>query len=402
MYSYRQSQTVAKEDKLLNTLLQLYCVFLPFEEAMASSFGSVQKILGIIIIVYIFFCYYEQLVIRRESIPLIVWLLFLALSFFWSDNEANWRYFFQIYAVQVIFFLAVESIDMNMINLHKIRLSLIAGAVISAGILVFMPSESYLTDEGRRTVIMFGHTFDPNIVASIMNMGILSAIGEFIANQTGKVRFLYLASSGWILLGTLLTGSRGGLISLVVGLLFILLPELKDKKESKWTRRFIVLGAAITVFVISFLPKNLIEARFTKNTILGINELTAGSHNRYTIWEHALELFQNRMFLGYGCGNFMNSLATVYRSSASHNLYILLLIECGIIGSIPFLIFIVSHIRRTVKSQNFIALGLLVAALVMALSLDSITYKYFWVTLIYVVVAFNQTKQGNDILINSR
>lgn len=392
MYSYRKPQTVAKEDTILNTLLQLYCVLLPFEEAMALSFGSVQKILGLLIIVYIFLYYYDQLVIRKDSIPLIVWLLFLALSYFWSDSEANWRYFFQIYAVQVIFFLAVESIDMNMINLHKIRLSLIAGAVIAAGILIFMPSQSYLTDEGRRTVIMFGHTFDPNIVASIMNMGILSAIGEFITNQTGKGRLVYLACSGWILLGSLLTGSRGGLISLVAGLLFILLPKLKDKKERKWARRFIVLGAAITMFVITFLPENLINARFTKNTILGINELNAGSHNRYTIWEHALELFQKRMFFGYGCGNFMNSMATVYRSSASHNLYILLLTEGGIIGFIPFLLFIVSHIRRTVKTQNYIALGLLAAALVMGLSLDSITYKYFWFTLIYVVIAFNQTK----------
>ena len=51
------AEDYCRKDFFLNFLLQLYCILLPFEEALAGSFGSVVKLVGVLIIGYILIVY---------------------------------------------------------------------------------------------------------------------------------------------------------------------------------------------------------------------------------------------------------------------------------------------------------------------------------------------------------
>lgn len=380
-------------DKILTFLLQLYCILLPFEEALASSFGSIQRIIGFIIIGYVVFSRRFKVELLNDYFQLVIWISFCAISIIWSPSTDNWLYFFKIYAVQILFLIIVLGAGYNAVDLEKIRGALIFGGVISAALIILLPSQSFLTEEGRRTIILFGRTFDPNIVAAIMSMGIVSSISGFINSEKPKERILFFAVCVWTIAGVLFTGSRGGIISLTIGIVFLLYPELKIKANRKWVKRIIWIGIIAIIGVIILLPEELILARFSKETFFGLNELEAGSHNRYTIWMNSWTLFKNDFVLGCGCGNFMNSLSTVYRSSASHNLYILLLVEGGIIGFVIFTSYIYLLMKKIVVYKLFVARSMLITALIMALTLDSITYKYFWVTLIYSSISIRQRKQ---------
>ena len=95
-----------KFDIVLSTLLFLYCAALPFEEALASSFGSVLRFLGVLIIGYsvCIYCRYRiRIYTLRFLIPFALWMLIALISVLWSEDISWWIYFVQIYLFQFIF-----------------------------------------------------------------------------------------------------------------------------------------------------------------------------------------------------------------------------------------------------------------------------------------------------------
>ena len=157
-----------------------------------------------------------------------------------------------------------------------------------------------------------------------------------------------------------------------------------------------MLFAVIAFYVMTaILPDDLMETRFSEKTILGLNEREEGSHNRYDIWLAAAELFCKSPIWGFGCGNFINSIGLVYsRQCAAHNLYVLQLIEGGILGFVLLFKYIKSIWKSLMRHRDYLTLSILAATLFMSLSLDAIPYKFFWVTLIYCRIQIRRENAG--------
>ena len=369
------------KNKVISYLLALYCCLMPFEEALASSFGSILKIIGMLLIAYIILKNWGKCFFSRYQIPLILWTIYMFISIVWASSIQWWQYFFRIYIVQIFFLCAMEMISIKSIDMNIIRKSLILGGCIASGIMILFPVSSGFTDEGRRTIMLLGSTLDPNVVASIILLGTQISIGEFYKVNRRSIWFIALAV--WQIIGILLTGSRGALIAFVVGFIIETILKLAHNGERKKAIRVSFLGVVAVTFILGILPENLLQTRFSKENIFGLNELVSGSHNRYTIWMYAGMLIRKNPIFGYGCGNFFSSIATVYKTCASHNLYILLMVEGGLIGILFFGRYIWKIMLDLIRQHDFSTFALLLTVLVMAFSLDSITYKYFWIALIY-------------------
>lgn len=211
-----ENYEIKLKDTTLSNLLFIYCALLPFEEALASSFGSILKIVGIIIVGYIILRYHAKMVyLDKKMIPIVLLSIYSALSFFWVSSNVYWSYFFRVYIVQVIFLLAVCAVPSGRIDMRRFRYGLIAASILASVFIIFMPKTSVLTEEGRRTLILLGHTFDPNIVASIMMLGFFSLLYEYYNRDTNRKPILFFGSFVLIVLGILFTGSRGALLSTV-------------------------------------------------------------------------------------------------------------------------------------------------------------------------------------------
>ena len=370
--------------KIITLLFMVYCVLMPFEEAIAFGFGSVLKIVGMLII-GLSLAFYIR---RRPSVtirPLIFWLVFMLISYLWCTSSYYWDAFIIIYAGQVALLVALELVDIRDFNFKMIDIGLIITGCIASYVLIKFPETSMLTDEGRRTIMINGTSLDPNIVAATIILGLHIATSFFLAYQNKIVRCLYGGASMFMLYGILLTGSRGALVAFVVSFVLKVYLESKISLEAKKKSVYLILFAIIAFFVmVSVLPVDLIESRFSKETILGLNEREQGSHNRYDIWLAAIDLFSMSPIWGFGCGNFINSIALVYsRQCAAHNMYILLFIEGGIIGFSLFAKYVYSIWKSLMRLRGYLTLSLLVATLFMCLSLDALPYKFFWITLIY-------------------
>lgn len=377
-------------DNILNLFLQIYCFILPFEEALAGSFGSVVKLVGVTIMVYVILIY-KKVTLHRYIYPVIAWIALAALSVAWSASFDLWVNFFKIYLSQFLFLLIVTGVDSDQINIQGVRRAMIAGATLASAILILMPQMSDFTSDGRRTIILLGHTFDPNIVASIILLGIMAAMEElFLANiLRRRLRMFFIILFCFV--GVFYTGSRGGLIATIVACAVSLLMEMKNRENRKFVRRIILFSAIACVVIIPLLPESMLENRFSMQTILGLNEYTKGVHNRYSIWLSALKLIPDRPMLGYGVGNFMDAITQVYfRSCASHNLVILLTIETGLVGLCIFASFYLCIVNKAKKYSLYTTCGLLSGIFIVSLTLDALPYKFFWVALMYSALQINE------------
>lgn len=389
-----------KYDKVLSSLLFLYCVFMPFEEALASVFGSVLRLIAIAIMFYIFLISFNRKIYLRNitmAMPLCLWLVYAVFSVLWSSDFSWWMYFIKIYAFQIILVITVIS-HSELVDMDYMRFGLIVAGILASTLLICFPNSSGFTEEGRRTIIIGSTVFDPNIVASIIMLGVFCSLYYIFTLK--KKHFIYKLISAYCFIGILFTGSRGALISIVGGMLVVLLTEMRQDRKSRRNAILLLLGTVIVlVLAYNLLPDNLIKSRFSKDTILGFNEYESGAHNRYSIWEHALILIKNNPIFGYGCGNFFSAITTVYsRMSASHNLYVLLLVEFGAIGCFIFLWGIFAILLKLIKCKQFVQFAMQLSVCIMALTLDSITYKYFWVCLMLSILVVNIRTGENEKL----
>lgn len=368
--------------KTISYLLALYCVLMPFEEALASSLGSILRLVGIVLIIVILGKYYKKgIYIHKFNSSIVLWLIYMIISFAWASDIHWWSYFLRIYIVQIILLNIIELVPIYAIDLKAVEKALIIGAFFAASILILFPTASGFTDEGRRTIMLLGTTLDPNVVASIILLGVQIALKNFFENKIH--RYIDFLIAAWLMVGVLFTGSRGVLMAFIGGFAVEICMKLSRRGERKKAVGLLIVALLSVGIIRGFLPENLLETRFSSSTILGLNEYQSGSHNRYTIWEHAIILIKRNPVFGYGCGNFFSAIATVYRTCASHNLYILLLVEGGIIGFGLFMSYIAKLLKNLSRFHDTSRIALLVTVLIMSCSLDSITYKYFWIALIY-------------------
>lgn len=399
---YQHTVRFKHTDKILTFFMMLYCVLLPFEEALVLSFGSILRLTGMFVLGWIVFKRNKMIPVIYEFVPIAIWLIYSLVSVLWSKSLSWWQYFAGIYLFQFIFVYAVCTVAKD-IDLKKVKMGLVLSGIIASAIIIFMPKLSSYTEDGRRTLIIIGREFDPNIVASIIMVGIFCSIDQYFSagNQRNKGRRIAsLVSVALMFLGMVLTGSRGALIAFSGGFSVLLYIKITDRKSRRRAMMAGIISLLALLVLAAYLPENLLANRFSISNILGLNEYKVGAHNRYTIWKYSMELFFSSPIFGYGCGNFFNAISTVYRECASHNMYILLLIEGGVVGAVLFCTGIGRLLRALFKSKE-VAIGcMFLSVCIMAISLDTLTYKYFWIAMIVSYLTLYNTKKDCNMIIH--
>ena len=383
-------------DKTLSFLLASYCALLPFEEALAGIFGSVLKIAGIAVIAYALVALVRQRVAIGSIgclVPFYIWFFVCLVSYFWCADETYYLYFLSIYGFQLVF-ISVIVLSQKIIDTRCFLRGLIIAGVVASALIVFFSNTETYTDEGRKTIILFNRALDPNIVASILMLSIMSCMVFIFEYKRTEKR--YIAFALFILFGMLSTGSRGALISFVVSFALGLFLEFKTPENKKKAVALLILAIVAALLMQLLLPENLLETRFSTKTILGLNEYYNGSHSRYRIWQSAAILIPRSPLLGFGCGSFMDTLATIYRHAASHNVYVLVTVEEGIVGLLPFLAGLIYLLLNLIKRHKPVYVAMLFSVCFMGLTLDSITYKYFWIAIALsaLVIEADKSKLG--------
>lgn len=359
-------------------LLAIYFALIPLENVLTASIGgSVNKYIGILIIGLIVLKHVKNgKIVFRDYLPIICFLGFATLSLLWSIGAEN-SYMSILFNMTLCTFIFIQA------PLKRSELSLIYYAIVIAGVILalIMLTGGKATvinsiSGGRMTLIFGGLIIDNNNLAVSISLCAIIAFSLFYNTKAPFWKVVWLISFFLISVAVFYTGSRGGLLALVVGL------ALYIWKAGEGIRfRTVIIGAGtILIFGIIgqyFLSGGLLQ-RFSLQSIL-----ESGGTGRTRIWREALISFSRdslfRQLFGYGFGTFGKTQGLFWNHyTASHNDFIGMLIELGITGLILFVVIWINLLKKAIKDKNWISLGLLVVVFVGSLSMEMIIKKMLW------------------------
>ena len=359
-------------------LLALYCALIPLENVLAASIGgSFNRYIGIVIIAVIILRNARRRYLNVTDYETIgLFCLLAILSFAWSIGAGN-SY------LSILINMTVCTLVFIQFPLNQKEVALIHNAIVLAGVilaLIMLTGGRATTintiSGGRMTLVFGGLMIDNNNLAVSISIPAIIAFSKLYEKRNNVFRAAFLISFFLITIAIFYTGSRGGLIAEIAGLAILIW------KSGKGVRlRNIIIGAvaiiAFAVIVQNFLTAGLV-ARFSIQDVIA-----SGGTGRTRIWRDALEGYSRssifRQMFGYGFGAFGSALRSFSGySTASHNDFIGILVELGIVGIVIYIVLWVKLFKKTVVDKNWLVLSLLVVILVGSLSMEMIIKKMLW------------------------
>jgi O-antigen ligase len=281
----------------------------------------------------------------------------------------------------LVFFL----IAYRMMTFDKIaKVSLFSLAVSCILLAVLQEAGVTSTEEGRvahERMSAFGG--NPNVLAGILSMGLLSLVGLAYGRKdiTGKIRLLAWLGSGLLLIAIVRTGSRGALIALMLALIALTV------KPSLIAERLKTILIALLVIAVLGVASYQLEAVRNRWEITYYEGDVAG---RQVLLPVAWEMFLEKPMIGWGPvvqSDEMGFRTLSPTGGDPHNIYLWLLLETGMLGTVPFLIGLGLCWRSVWRARGgvhgSVPLALLSFLLVVNLKATYLYFTMFWFVLAY-------------------
>jgi O-antigen ligase len=378
-----------------------YAVLIPFGSSLKiapGQFGGVSSVLGLLLGVTLI----TQLITTRRSgarLPLAVpvWLAFLALSglsLFWSIAPGATYDDFQILASQVLLLVALVLTRFDDGTLRLFGTSLMMGgiAVVFYGLVqIFLLGG---LPEAREVKVGGG---DPRLGDDLIGANNLAAAlllplaiaASRTLTETGRSRLFHGVATVLLLVGILLTGSRGGLLATFLLLAIILWLGV--------ARRALKVTLAVTAVVLVTLTLVFQPGGFGRRQI----ENQADSSGRSDIWAVGARACPLYCLAGAGWGAF----PTVYQEQLSstpearvqprgsafepHNIFLLAVIELGLPGLLLLVLGLAVSLASALRLPPLMRappVAALASTAVSSFFLSNLNFKFFWAVLAYVAV----------------
>ena len=347
------------------------------------NFGAINltffKLLGILIFfIFSYKIWKKEIKLKFDSLGLFIALflitsLFSALSSDFPETSLSNSFRILFY---LVFYLILFSLDINEKFLKKIVFTIvISGLFFSiAGImqhysLISLGLKFIL---GSSVVRASGFVGDPNEFGVLLISIIPFAFFSYFEEKNLNKKLICSLTFFTILIASLFTFSR----SVLLALLLILVVMLFKKRKTKESMIIIAVIAVIFLFTYPELIK-----RFDYYSI------NNGIEIRQRLIHNSIEVFKNNPFLGSGLGTIQ---FFTYRNTVTHNLYIQLLAESGIMGFIFFILILIFACKNLYSTRkNYLSKTIMLALLsylIVNLFMSFLYDKFLWLLIILTSV----------------
>ncbi|MGB9716141.1 MAG: O-antigen ligase family protein [Thermodesulfovibrionales bacterium] len=376
-----------------------YVFLLPFDQllALANTAGgpTLTKFLGVLtIFVLILKGSFEKKINLPDRI--VIWWIFFVLygtfSILWAIQPTLVLSRIPTAIGLLILYLLATSYKIQENEFDMLKWCIVGGGIISS-VLIIYNFRSLATIE--RVTIQFGErAAELNQLPFDLFIPVALCIEKIFNARKSLVKVMFIFFLSMIVFAIILTGSRGGFIG--VGIIFIVyIISLKRKLSMR------IILVIIGIILLSLTPSFFIE-RFKEAS-------ETGGSGRIFIWSNAFKALRNYWIIGAGLNNFSQAygecghftpFSSIYRGS--HNIYLGIFVELGIIGFSVLILGIRKHyqiikLRITHHDNNTVMLkASFWAMLVASFFLDTFWYKSFWLLWMMIMMHHNIMKRKNE------
>jgi O-antigen ligase len=375
-----------------------YVFLLPFDEILSitgSSRGTtLTKLLGILTILVLFLKGLLEKKLKWPDKAAICWVLLVIyglLSVSWAIEPARVLSRFFTAIGLLVLYLVISSYKINKSELNTCKWFILFGGFIAAIFAIYYYETGILYGGSTRVTMAFGErATNPNNFAFALIIPIAICIDLLLNQKKKMIKVALIVALGTILFGIIVTGSRGGFLG--IGMIFIVY-FLSVKQKLTFGTVLIATGIAL----VSFIPD--LYVFFTERWSTAIE---TGGTGRLAIWYVGLDALRQYWTIGAGLNNFPN----VYNEFAhltpfsllgrgSHNSYLGVFVELGIVGFSLFVWGITKHYQSiklyfTYHDNNKVMLkAAFWAILVSSFFLDTLWIKSFWLLWMMILMRGN-------------
>ncbi|MBC5637993.1 O-antigen ligase family protein [Ornithinibacillus sp. BX22] len=290
----------------------------------------------------------------------------------------------------VVFLIYIEKYKEEML-LHVLRWWKYAAVVISilciGSVLLFrLGIDNGLTLQGRAQATLN----DPNLAALYLIVS-LAIIALYSLQKKKKIAINL--SIFLVLVALFSTASRGGILSIVIGVLVVIFLVVM---AGRLKELILFLCLALIGFVIIYLVNTSSSIlSFAVERVTNIGSEGDGTSYRVFLWESAIEMWIHNPLIGVGIGQFIaysQEMFGVTFVNIPHNTYLSFLSETGFLGFAAFIWFPLYLMSKLVlgliSSSNTVFFYLLItltAIGIQAISINIENIRFIW---IFITLAF--------------
>jgi O-antigen ligase len=213
----------------------------------------------------------------------------------------------------------------------------------------------------------FGPFINRHHFAGYMELTIALPLGLLFAGAVDKEkRIIYLFVAGLMGVALVMTASRGGIISLVAEIFFLMIVTAIWRKPSERRRRkkhrfkFVLgrLGMTGALLVALFLGVVLLGGEFSINRFIDSVNTDDPTTGRAHFWSVTLDIIKAHPYIGTGLGAFgviytkYDTRNGLYRLEQAHNDYLQVFSDAGIIGAVLAFSFVALLFWKAISRAN--------------------------------------------------
>ncbi len=316
----------------------------------------------------------------------LVYFLFATytlLTILWAPDVSNAEI---IQCIKTVFFVISISYaifkrcELNWFFSFQILMGIIIAVILCTTSSTMVVQGEWLTDTERSILVIGGVQIDPNYASILMIPAAAYSFKVFMQKAYSvKYKFIAMLCLLAIIYALLRSGSRGGMIAIFACILFYYI-----RSKEKTSRKVLMLAISVS-FVIMFIPylmqllPDSIANRFTITKII-----SSSGAERTVLWRVLLEnLLSNPLAFLFGHGY---NAALDYLGIASHNYFLDVLYNGGVVQFLILLIFYWKLFKTANKNKNAFVQSILFGYILMSCSVSVGNNMFFWAGIVIAIL----------------